>query len=96
MINREMRTALVTSCSKELDAYGVPIENPQSRTIEVTLKLYQHSRVEDIRFNDVTHLALTFDKQITDADKLQIDGKTYKVEFVNNEGRLAQVFLKHE
>ena len=40
--------------------------------------------------------SLTFEKTITDADKLLIGDDTYAICFVNPEGRLTQLFLKKD
>lgn len=97
MINREMRQAVLLTFDDSLDEYGQPNTSfPTERMIELALRIYQHTKVEDIRFNEVTHSALTLDKSITDANKIRIGDDTYSIEFVNPEGRLAQVFLKHE
>lgn len=97
MINREMRPAAVLSYEDSLDEYGQSNTGvPTERMIELTLRIHQHTKVEDIRFNEVTHSALTFDKSIIDANKIRIGDDTYSIEFVNPEGRLTQLFLKHE
>lgn len=97
MINREMRTAAVLVYDDSLDEYGQPKKGiPTERQIELTLRVYQHANVDDIRFNEVTHSALTYDKTITDANKIRIDEDIYSIQYVNTEGRLTQVFLKHE
>lgn len=96
MINRELRPALLLTYDSDIDDYGQVKQNPpiEQREIEATLRIYQHSKVEDVRFNDVTHIALTLDKDITEANRLQIGSTLYSIEFVNPEGRMTQVFLK--
>ncbi len=95
MINREMRKAQVLTYDTGLDEYGQPNKGaPTERPIELTFKLFNHRKVEDIRFNDVTHIALTFDRSITDASKIRIDGNDYSIEFVNADARLVQLYLK--
>lgn len=97
MINRELRKAYVLDYNKTLDEYGQPdMEEPSKRECEVTLKIYRHSKEEDIRFNDVTHISLTYEKNITDANKIEINGDVYDVQFVNPDGRLAEIYLKKE
>lgn len=95
MINRELRSAAVITFDDYIDEYGQPNKGAATeRSIELTLRLYQHKQVEDIRFTDVTHIALTQDRAITDADHIRVDDKEYSIEFVNGEGRLVQLFLK--
>lgn len=80
-----------------LDEYGQPnTKNPTVTPIELTLTIYNQKRVEDVRFNDVTHTALTKNKEVTDANKIRIGEDMYLIEFVNPDGRLAQLFLKKE
>lgn len=97
MISRELKPAMVLTYDDTLDEYGQPNKSePKKRPCEITLRIYKHTQVEDIRFNDVTHTALTYDKQITDSNKILYNGDTYSVIFVNPEGRLSQLFLKKE
>ena len=97
MINRELRLAYVLIYDDTLDEYGQPnMGKKKKRECEVTLKIYRHTKEEDIRFNDVTHISLTYDKTITDANKIEIDGDIYDVQFVNPDGRLAEIYLKKE
>ena len=93
MINREFRQATVVTYGG-IDEYGQMLTTPTaSRNISVTLNLYSHTQTSDVRFQEVSHVALTKDRTITDKDVLIIDGKEFKVFFVNPFGRLAQVFL---
>lgn len=95
MINREMRKAYVLTYDNSLDEYGQPNKGtPTERPIELTFKLFNHSKVDDIRFNDVTHIALTNDRNINDANKIRIDNNDYSIMFVNADGRLVQLLLK--
>lgn len=96
MINRELITVQLLTYDDSTDDYGQPkVNTPSKRTIEITVpKLYKHSAVEDIRFNEVEYSSLTFEKSITDANKILYDEKIYSICFVNSEGRLSQVFLK--
>ena len=93
MINREMRQATVKTYSG-VDEYGQMMTTATgSRTIDVTFGIYNHNQASDVRYQEVTHTALTADKEITDKDTLEIDGVEYKVFFVNPFGRMTQVFL---
>lgn len=90
MINREMRKAVLLTYNGDADTYGrINQGEPVERPIELTLRIYQHSSVDDVRFNDVTHTALTDEKEVTDANKIRIDGIVYSIAFVNPEGRLT-------
>lgn len=97
MINRQMILAELLSYNGEPDEYGqMNTGEPTSQPIELTLTIYNHSKVEDVRFNNVTHTALTKNKEVTDANKIRIGENMYLIEFVNPDGRLAQLFLKKE
>ena len=75
------------------DEYGQPVldtENPQS--IELTFGLYNHTETEDVRYQDVEYTGLT-QYEVSDKNVIQLDGKNYKVKFVNPFGRIKQVFL---
>lgn len=94
MINREWRKANLLTFDDSIDDYGIPNQGlPQSKEIEITFRLYEHTKVDDIRFNRCTHAALTKEKEIKDSNKLEVDGITYSIEFVNAEGRLTQLLL---
>lgn len=91
-INREMIDAYILSYSEETDEYGqIRQGSPTSSAlVKVTKpKIYAHSPTEDIRFNDVTHSCLTFDKNIVEENELKVEDITYLIKFVNPEGRLT-------
>lgn len=94
-INREMVDAFILTYSEEIDAYGQTRKGTPTKTpVKVTRpKIYTHYPTEDIRFNDVTHSCLTFSKNITEENELEVNEVVYLVKFVNPEGRLAQVFV---
>lgn len=95
MINRDMVQATLLTYDQTLDEYGQPRMNePSERPVEVTKpKLYQHREVEDIRFQDVTHFSFSYNKTVSDANELVVDGISYLIKFVNPEGRVTQLFL---
>lgn len=96
MINREMIPAVLLTYDDSLDEYGQPrMTVPSKSDIEITEpKIYKHSPVEDIRFNEIEYIALTFDKSITDVNEISIGDDTYRICFTNPQGRLNQLFLK--
>ena len=94
MINREMRQATVVTYGG-IDEYGQMMTTPTaSRTISMTFGMYQHTPTQDIRFQDVKYVGLTSDREISDKDTVIIDGKEYKVSYVNPFGRMTQVFMQ--
>ena len=67
----------------------------EKTTIQMAINLKTFNAFkEDIRFSNVTHLGLTDSKTLLIGQKV-IDnaGLEYKVDFVNNFGRLAQIYL---
>ena len=94
-INREMINATLLTYNNELDEYGQPRQDvPVETSIQITRpKLYSHSSVEDIRFNDVSDSCLTYNKNISEKNEVKVDEVIYLIKFVNNEGRLSQLFL---
>lgn len=102
MINREMVKVALLTFDSTLDEFGQPNKNGNTeRAIKITKpRIYNHSDVEDIRYTDVTDSSLTFEKGITDSNKISIgegtDKKVYSIKFINSEGRMTQLFLKRE
>ena len=96
MINREKIPAVLLTYDDSLDEYGQPRKSiPDKREVEITEpKIYKHSPVEDVRFNDVEYLSLTLDKSIDDSNELIINEKRYRICFTIPQGRLNQLFLK--
>ena len=94
MINRELKDATVVTYGG-VDEYGQMMTTPTaSRTISMTFGMYQHTPTQDIRFQDVKYVGLTSDREISDKDSVIIEGKEYKVSFVNPFGRMTQVFMQ--
>lgn len=92
VINRDMREALVYVLG-ENDEYGQPTLNPENPIkITLTFGLFNHSPVEDPRYQDVMYTGLTT-YNLTDKNVIQIGDSKFKVKFVNPFGRLNQVFL---
>lgn len=48
----------------------------------------------NVRYNESTHIGLTFNKNITAKNRLKDGEKIYTITGVNPQGRLNQVFLK--
>ena len=75
------------------DAYGQELSEVIAQsTTHLTFGLYNHREVDDIRYQAITHTGLTYDN-LNDKQIVVLDGKQYKVQFVNPYGRLNQVFL---
>lgn len=92
VINRDMRQAQVYKLAGQ-DEYAQPTyETESSQTISLTFGLFNHSPVEDIRYQNVEYTGLTKDL-CAESDLLKIGDNFYRVIFVNPFGRLNQVFL---
>ena len=96
MINRQLKEVFVMRCEETRDEYGTKSYGYEMiRKSKAAIYIYQQSNVEDVRFRDVTHLALTDDKEITDDMRLKTeDGIVYNVMISNNEARRAVLYLK--
>lgn len=95
MINREWQDVQVVSFAAGTDAYGVSHTTvSQTRTVKMVVHIYAQQIVDDIRFNDVTDIGLTLDKDITDANQIVIGGVKYDVLYVIPSPRLNQILMK--
>ena len=99
MINNEMISVVVKEFVTGTDSYGQTRQGTAAeRNVDMMLKLYSHfnnhSNTSDVRYVDVEMIGLTSDKTITDKNVIVAAAHTYNVLFVNNAGRLAQIFLK--
>ena len=95
MINNEMVSVVVKEFVTGTDSYGQTRQGAAAeRNVDMMLKLYNHSNTSDVRYVNVEMIGLTSDKTITDKNVIVAAAHTYSVLFVNNAGRLAQIFLK--
>ena len=96
MSNRELVKATVAYYDG-VDSYGQQLASQtEEKTIECSFGIYKHTLTDDIRYNNITHYILTKDRSITDKCKITIDDIVYKVNFVNNYGRLSEAFLTYD
>lgn len=95
MINREMQLVSVVSFTTGKNAYGQKRKNGStSRTVDMMVKTYTQTNVDDIRYTDVTDIGLTYDASITDENQIVIGEHTYQVLYVIPSRRLYQVLMK--
>lgn len=89
MINRELKLAQVVKKSDK-DEYGQRhyTQDPPTYTF-LTFGLYQHQQTDDIRYATCNYVGLTRDTTLTDNDYLIIEGKEYKIMFINPFGRMV-------
>ena len=92
MINRELKEATLISYNG-IDEYGQMLTTPSgTEKITMTLHIFSHSQTEDIRYNQVSHYGLTRN-DVNDSQSVMVDGKEYKILFVNPHKRINEVFL---
>lgn len=96
MINRQMQECKILENVRIQDDYGAWQQSfEQVDTIDMAINLKSFNAYNnDVRFTNVTHIGLTHCKSLRIGQKV-IDslGVEYKVDFVNNYGRLAQIYL---
>ena len=93
-----MKVFTVKERSLTYDTYKQQDESfSDIRDIEVDVCILSNSvRYDYPQFKDATHLGLTTDSSLTNNMILVNDDKIYRIESVNNIGRLAQLILKEE
>lgn len=93
MINRELTAVSVIKPTGKLDEYAQPIYSTDTK-VEMTIKLYSHSKVDDVRFNDVQFIGITASKDIAAGDKIEVNNEKFDVLFVIPSCRWQSVLMK--
>ncbi|TGY43183.1 hypothetical protein E5346_12575 [Clostridium perfringens] len=89
LILQEYRDIITPSMTRKKE--WVDLENP------ILISIYEtDSRVNtnNARYNESSHIGLTFSKEISAKNRLKDGDKIYNIIGVNLQGRLSQVFLK--
>lgn len=89
LILQEYRDIITLSMARKKE--WVDLENP------ILIAIYEtDSRVNtnNARYNESSHIGLTFNKEISSKNRLKDGDKIYNIIGVNPQGRLSQVFLK--
>ncbi|MBO3312120.1 hypothetical protein [Clostridium perfringens] len=89
LILQEYRDIITPSMARKKE--WVDLENP------ILIAIYEtDSRVNtnNARYNESSHIGLTFNKEISSKNRLKDGDKIYNIIGVNPQGRLSQVFLK--
>lgn len=95
MINREWVKVSVISFTSGTDPYGQKRKNGESsREVEMVVKIYNQTNVDTVQYVDVDMIGLTKDKEITDANQIQIGEQRYNIKYVIPSGRLHQILMK--
>lgn len=89
LILQENREIITPSLARKKE--WVDLEEP------ILIAIYEtDSRVNtnNARYNESSHIGLTFNKEISSKNRLKDGDKIYNIIGVNPQGRLSQVFLK--
>lgn len=96
-INSEMRKVILQENKEIIKPSGARKKDWVDAKEPILIAIYEtDSRVNtnDARYNDSTHIGLTFNKSITAKNRLKDGERIYNITGVNQQGRLNQVFLK--
>lgn len=94
MIQREWRKVIETKLSSTTDEYGQIKEDPTTeREIEVVLKQYQATNIQNPLYADITMIALTDDFSVDTDSIITVDGKKYGVKYTIPTRTYLEVFL---
>ena len=89
--------AILKKSDRKYDEYNTLSEATYTelRRIEIKFCMYNQQSTDDVRYKDVTHIALTRDKsKITDDMRLEVDGTDYDILLIYPYNRMTQLFLK--
>lgn len=93
MIQAQMKTYPYYTYAGTND-YGEPALSSSSvGTIEMAINILSQSTEESILYSDAEYIGLTR-QEVNDSYVIEYQGKKLKVKYVNELGRLKQVFLK--
>ena len=95
MVNNEMKFVDVLTYSETIDEYGqYRQDTPEVKQVQMVVKNYSRTNVDDPRYVDVTDIGLTYDKSITTKNQIRINNSLYDILFVIESRRLNQVLMK--
>lgn len=95
MIQRELQNVSVVSFASGLDAYGQKRQGVSTtRTIEMVVKDYANTIVNDVRYENVEKIGLTKDNLITSENEITIGGINYMVLFVKQASKYYVVYMR--
>ena len=73
------------------DESGVPAIQG---SIDIAIYITSQSIQDNVNYKDCAYVGLTYDNTVTDSMVILYGEELLKVEYVNSQGRLNQVFLK--
>lgn len=96
-INSEMRKLILQENKEIIKLSGARKKDWVDSKEPILIAIYEtDSRVNtnNAKWNESTHIGLTFNKSITTKNRLKDGEKIYTITGVNQQGRLNQIFLK--
>lgn len=94
MINNEMKKVKVLSYVESVDIFGqLRKTTPTERTIEMYVKIFSQTNVNDPRYNNVEMIGLT-KSEVYDGEQIEIDGKVYDILRITPSKRFCEVLLR--
>lgn len=93
MINAQMRQYEYFTYGKN-DAYGQPqLSTEPQGTIQMAINISSQSTTDNILYKECSYIGLTNDAEVNDTYVIQYEKERLKVLYVNDKGRMKQVFL---
>lgn len=95
MINRRMKNVDVYILEKQESVFGKETIPRKLKSVQMAISTNtgQSAQYNAVNAKDSTHIGLTRDKSLQKAQEVHSDNDVYAVEYVNNDGKFAQVFL---
>lgn len=97
MINSQMRFYDFFTLG-DVDAYGQPtmpsLEDTPIGSIKMSINTISQTTTTNIKYQDATYIGLTH-ADVNDTYIIDFNGERLKVMYVNDMGRLKQVYLKN-
>lgn len=93
MINAQMRQYEYFTYG-EKDNYGQPqlSKEPQG-TIKMAINVSSQNTSDNILYKNASYIGLTYDAEVNDKYVIAYEQERLKVMFVNDKGRMKQVFM---
>lgn len=82
-LNREFEPIVIKEYTSGVDEWGAIRQNGSTeRTVDMVVKIYNQSNVQDPRYIDCTLVGITKDRNITDANTVMYQGKEYNIKYI--------------
>lgn len=98
MINREWQKVKVLTYNGGKDEYGQTRNDiPTEREVEMVIKNYNRQIItNNVIYDDITDIGLTYDKEITDANQIKAGSVVYNILYVLPSRRCQQILMRKE